>query len=118
MSNLFILKLVSVNQINQQEIIIMKNIKAKIERVEKETKRIEVINKLITYYEASHLKPVATFVNGDQVGRIDDAVIIDKSIMVQMLAEQILTIELEIEEDVQFIAAVELLASKGILEVK
>ena len=94
----------------------MKNIKAKIERVEKETKRIEAINKLITYCEDSHLKPVATFVNGGQVGRIDDVVIIDKSIMVQMLAEQILTIELEIEEDVQFIAAVELLASKGIVE--
>ena len=89
----------------------MKNIKAKIERVEKETKRIEAIDKLIAYYDASHLKPVATFINGDQVGRYDDAIVIDKKIMVQMLAEQKLTIELEIEADVKFIKAIELLVS-------
>ena len=89
----------------------MKNIKAKIEKVEKETKRIEAIDKLITYYDASHLKPIATFINGDQVGRYDDAIVIDKNIMIEMLAEQKLTIELEIEADVKFITAIELLVS-------
>ena len=92
----------------------MKNIKAKIERVEKETRRIAAIDKLITYCEAQHLKPVATFINGDQVGRADDSVIIDKNIMIQMLAEQKLTIELEIESDVKFITAIELLVSSKV----
>ncbi len=88
----------------------MKTIKSKIERVEKETKRIEAINKLITCCEAAHLKPVATYVNGSTFGQVD-AVVIDKSIMIQMLAEQKLTIELEIENDVKFLEAIELMVS-------
>ena len=91
----------------------MKNIKAKIERVEKETKRIEDINNLIALCKNAHLKPVATFVNSGQVGREDDTVIIDENIMIKMLSEQIITIEREIEPDVKFIAAIELLASSN-----
>ena len=88
----------------------MKNIKAKIERVEKETKRIEAIDKLIKLYDTEHLKPVTTYLNGGTFGQCE-AVVIDKNIMIQMLAEQKLTIELEIEADVKFIAAIELLVS-------
>ena len=75
----------------------MKNIKAKIERVEKETKRIEAIDTLIKLYDAEHLKPVTTYLNGGTFGQCE--------------AEQKLTIELEIEADVKFIAAIELLVS-------
>ena len=88
----------------------MKELKAKIRHIEDETSRIARIDRLIDYVEASHLDAVATFSNCGDVSR-NEAVKIDKSIMIQMLAEQKLTIELELENDIKFITAIELLAS-------
>ena len=88
----------------------MKNLQAKIKRIEDETNRIDKIDTLIECINADHLKAAATFSNGGSLSNQHD-VVIDKDIMIQMLAEQKLTIELEIEEDVKFITAIELLAT-------
>ena len=90
----------------------MKTIKSKIERVEKETKRISRIDELIKTLEGGHsqIYGCATFINHSTV--VDSAgVNIDNNIMIQMLAEQKLTIELEIESDVKFLEAIELMVS-------
>ena len=88
----------------------MKEIKAKIKRIEKETARIKAIDNLMNAIQMKHIKASATFTNGSTFAT-NDAVEIDESIMIQMLAEQKLTIELDIESDLKFITAIELLVS-------
>ena len=90
----------------------MKNLQAKIKRIEDETKRIALIDVLVDTIENGHenIGGFASFYNHSTLVT-HGAVKIDDSIIIKMLLEQKTTIQLEIKEDVTFITAIELLAT-------
>ena len=86
----------------------MKNIKAKIKKIEYAEDLIAKLKELSATCKASHIDPAVCFSNG---GSLSGAVVIDSDLFELTISTQIKTLEASIKDDKSFVMSIEMMLS-------